>query len=191
MSTGFGPNALATPANAITVARLLFAPVFFSMVGDAASWPALTVWFLLCASDWVDGYLARKMGTTRSGAFLDPLADKVLVLGGMFALVAHQLFWIVPVMIIAAREILISVYRTAAARSGVTVPATKVAKYKTLTQQLAVGIMLTPPVADRSRTPANIVLWLSVTLTVVTGIHYLVTARQRARVQLTDAREVS
>ena len=89
------------------------------------------------------------------------------------------------VLIIAAREILISVYRTAAARSGITVPATKAAKYKTLTQQLAVGIMLTPPVADRSRVPGNTMLWIAVVLTIGTGAHYLTTARQRAKAQLT------
>ena len=77
---------------------------------------------------------------TSAGAFLDPLADKVLVLGAMFTLVARDVFWIVPVVIIAAREFVISVYRTVVGSKGVSVPASRLAKYKTLFQQLAVGV---------------------------------------------------
>jgi CDP-diacylglycerol--glycerol-3-phosphate 3-phosphatidyltransferase len=185
VSTFFGPDALATPANAVTVSRLLISPVFFAMIDDRPSWPALVVWIALCATDGVDGVLARRMGTTRSGAFLDPLADKVLVLGAMFALVSHSLFPLVPVAIIAARELLISVYRSLAARQGVTVPASRGAKAKTMSQQLAVALILAPAVANRSTTPALAMLWLAVALTVLTGAHYLFTARQRARMQIT------
>ena len=52
-----------------------------------------SLWIALCVTDGIDGYLARRQGTTRSGAFLDPLADKVLVLGAMVALVANDTFW--------------------------------------------------------------------------------------------------
>ena len=99
---------------------------------------------MLCVSDGVDGYLARRHGTTRSGAFLDPLADKVLVLGAMFTLVGNGVFWIVPVAIIAAREFIISMYRTVVGSKGVSVPASRMAKCKTLAQQLAVGFALLP-----------------------------------------------
>ena len=66
---------------------------------------ALVLWIALCVTDGIDGYFARRQGATRSGAFLDPLADKVLVLGAMAALVANDTFWWVPVAIIAVREI--------------------------------------------------------------------------------------
>ena len=62
----------------------------------------------------------------------------------MFTLVARDVFWIVPVLIIAAREFVISVYRTVVGSKGVSVPASKMAKYKTLFQQLAVGFALWP-----------------------------------------------
>ena len=94
VATSFGPSALATPANAVTIGRLLISPFLLAMIlqtGD--SWPALVLWIVLAATDGVDGYIARRMGTTRSGAFLDPLADKVLVLGAMVALVMKGRFW--------------------------------------------------------------------------------------------------
>ncbi len=107
-------TALATWANAITVGRLLLSPVMFWLIpeDDAGSWISFTFWFLLSVSDLVDGYIARRRGPTRSGAFLDPLADKVLILGAMFTLVGRDVFWILPVAIIAARELVISVYRS-------------------------------------------------------------------------------
>ncbi len=72
----FGPSALVTPANAVTVARLLAAPVYVVMlVVWGASWLNVVVGIVLAGSDGLDGYMARRHGTTRSGAFLDPLAD--------------------------------------------------------------------------------------------------------------------
>ena len=81
------------------------------------------LWFLLCVSDGIDGYIARRHGTTPLGRFLDPLADKVLVLGAMFTLVSTGVFWVVPVVIIAAREFVISVYRVFVGGKGISVPA--------------------------------------------------------------------
>ena len=93
------PNALATWANAITVGRLVVSPIMFLVIPghNEGSWLAFGLWFVLSVSDGIDGYLARRHGTTTSGAFLDPLADKVLVLGAMFTLVARDVFWILPV----------------------------------------------------------------------------------------------
>jgi phosphatidylglycerophosphate synthase len=99
----------------------------------------------LCCTDGIDGYLARRHGAaTTVGAFLDPLADKVLILGAMIFLVNSGVFSVVPVVIIAARELAISLYRTFVGAKGVSVPASKIAKVKTLTQQLSVGFALAP-----------------------------------------------
>ena len=79
--SGFGPSALATPANAVTAARLLVTPLMVLLiVRDGPAWTTVAGWFLLASTDGLDGYLARRQGTTRSGAFLDPLADKICVL---------------------------------------------------------------------------------------------------------------
>jgi CDP-diacylglycerol--glycerol-3-phosphate 3-phosphatidyltransferase len=169
------PSKLATWANAITVGRILFSPLMFLAIpdGTAGSWVAFGLWFVLCASDGVDGWLARKHGVTRSGAFLDPLADKVLVLGAMFTLVSRGVFGLLPVLLIAAREFAISIYRTVVGSKGVSVPASRLAKYKTLSQQLAVGFALMPWTALDATWLWNSLLWAAVVLTLVSGAQYL------------------
>lgn len=170
----FGASALATPANAITVTRMILALPFLAFVArDGASYPALVAWIVLAGSDGIDGHLARKHGTTRSGAFLDPLADKVLVLGGAWALVAAGSFWWLPVVIITVRELGISLFRSWYARQGIAVPARYAAKVKTVVQEVAVGFALLPLAAEQADWIAPTVLWLAVALTVATGIQYV------------------
>ena len=176
--SGFGPGALATPANAVTITRMLVTPVLLVMIlGGGASWPALGFWTVLSCTDWIDGYLARRQGITRSGAFLDPLADKCLVLGAMAALVAEGLFSWLPVTLIAVREISVSIYRTWVGRQGVSIPARWWAKVKTVVQQVAVALALLPPTASHPGI-ADVVLWASVGLTMFTGGQYLLDARR-------------
>lgn len=176
------PGALATWANAITVGRLLLSPLMFWVIPDdrGGSWVAFALWFVLCISDAFDGWVARRHGTTRSGAFLDPLADKVLVLGAMFTLVGNDVFWVVPVVIIAAREFVISMYRTIVGSRGVSVPASRMAKYKTLCQQLAVGFALLPLTALDATWLWKSLLWVAVVLAVVSGWAYLRGSRARS-----------
>jgi CDP-diacylglycerol--glycerol-3-phosphate 3-phosphatidyltransferase len=168
------PDALANWANAITVGRLLLSPLMFLVIpeDDKGSWIAFGLWFVLCVSDLIDGYLARRHGTTSSGAFLDPLADKVLVLGAMFTLVARDIFPLLPVAIIAAREFIISIYRTVASSKGVSVPASRMGKWKTFVQQLAVGFALWPWFADAEWFWTGL-LWAAVVLSVLSGVRYL------------------
>jgi CDP-diacylglycerol--glycerol-3-phosphate 3-phosphatidyltransferase len=171
--TAFGPTALATPANYVTIGRLLASPMLLVAITDGGpSWGVFAVWTVLCLTDGVDGYLARRHGTTRSGAFLDPLADKILVLGALFALVAIDRFPLLPVVLIAGREVAISMYRSYWARRGLSIPARQSAKLKTVTQQLAVGFALIPAAANPEWL-ADGLLWLAVALTLVTGFHYL------------------
>ena len=176
----YGPSALATPANFVTVLRLLIAPVLFAMIFDqVATWPNVILWTILAATDGIDGIIARRHGATRSGAFLDPLADKVLVLGAMFALVAADAMPLFPVAIIAAREIAISLYRVQLGRQGLAVPAPMTAKVKTLLQSLAVGAALLPTLAPHEWI-TNALLWASVFMALFSGFQYLRDGRRAA-----------
>lgn len=173
-SSRYGASALATPANVITITRMILAlPLLAFVAVDGASYWALAAWIILAGSDGLDGYLARRHGTTRSGAFLDPLADKILVLGAAWALVAAGTFWWLPVVIITARELGISVFRSVYGRRGIAVPARYAAKVKTVVQEVAIGFALLPPAMEHASWIATAVLWVAVTLTVYTGISYV------------------
>ncbi len=177
----FGPSALLTPANGITALRLLATPVMIALILVwGASWFTFVFGGLLALSDGVDGWVARRQGTTRSGAFLDPLADKVVVLGALVALVAKGIIGWLPVAIIAVREIAMSVYRSVVGRQGISVPARRSAKIKTLLQDLAIGLCLAPPLAGHT-VLLTTGIWVAAAMTVVTGAQYLVDGRRAAR----------
>jgi CDP-diacylglycerol---glycerol-3-phosphate 3-phosphatidyltransferase len=177
----FGPSALNTPANVITVARLLATPVLVAMIiVRGPSWAAFGLALAIGLTDGVDGWLARRQGTTRSGAFLDPLADKAAVVGALFALaIKGEVAWL-PVAIIAAREVWMSLYRIAMARHGVSIPARASAKVKTLVQGIAILLCLAPSVAPHHRV-TDVAIWVAVAFTVVTGAQYLLDGRRAAR----------
>ena len=178
----FGPSALATPANAITLVRILVLPLLIVVIlDDGSEWPALALWTVLAGSDCIDGWLARRQGVTRSGAFLDPLADKILVLGAMVALVAKGAMWWLPVAVIAVREIALSAYRSYVGRRGVSVPARFQAKIKTWVQAIAVGLAIAPVAGDAYRALELTALWVAVALTIVTGVQYLWDGRRVIR----------
>ncbi len=183
MSTSsFGPTALATPANAITLARVVMMPVLIGLIlGSGRSWEALGLWFVLAISDVADGWLARRHGATRSGAFLDPLADKIIVLGAMTALVAKGIVWWLPVSLIAFRELAISAYRSYVGRRGISVPARLSGKVKTWLQDIAVALAVVPATASGFDVVAVTVLWVAVGFTLVTGGQYLLDGRQVIR----------
>jgi CDP-diacylglycerol--glycerol-3-phosphate 3-phosphatidyltransferase len=169
----FGPSALATPANAVTLARVAATPfVLAAIASRGASWMSFGLWFVFAGTDGLDGFLARRHGATRSGAFLDPLADKFLILGALFVLVAKNIFWWLPVALIGARELIISAYRSILGQRGISIPARRSAKVKTLIQSIAVGLALLPPTA-RHPTISNVLLWVAVVLTLVSGAQYL------------------
>ena len=177
----FGPSALATPANALTAARLLATPIFVGLiVVRGASWWTVAVGVVVAGSDGLDGWIARRQGATRSGAFLDPLADKAIVLGALFALAAQgHLPWL-PVLLIAAREIAMSAYRSFVARRGVSIPARRSAKIKTLVQDLAIATCLLPPLASQHDLQL-VAIWVAAGFTLWTGAQYVVDGWRAAR----------
>ena len=174
----FGETAIATPANLITIGRLVLTPVFiWMMVHWGATWATAGVGAVVAFSDGLDGIVARRMGSTRSGAFLDPLIDKIVVLGCMVTLVALHHMWWVPVAIIAARELWMSWYRTVASKHGVSIPARKTAKIKTLFQDLAIAVVVLPLTASLVWLQVAI-LWAAVVLTIWTGAEYYIDGKR-------------
>ena len=177
----FGPSALLTPANLVTALRFaLTIPLLQIIAADGISWRATVGWVILACTDGLDGWLARRDGTTRSGAFLDPLADKFLAIGGLSALAAKGTFPWVAVVLIAVREVGVSAYRTAAGRRGVSLPARQLGKMKTVFQLVAVGVALCPSTAELAGLALSI-LWVAVALTVVSGLDIVVAAQRAGR----------
>ena len=188
---------LALP-NVITILRILLVPVFaiaFVMPGDAARIFAFMIFAIAGASDWLDGFAARKLNAGSDfGRMLDPTADKVLVAVALMMLVAEGTFFtevksngmlsllkLVPAIIILSREILVSGLREFLAGTRVSMPVTAIAKFKTAVQMVAIGAMLLTPLAHRIvpgmpgatyEVIAFILLWVAAALTVYTGVIY-------------------
>jgi CDP-diacylglycerol--glycerol-3-phosphate 3-phosphatidyltransferase len=177
-TTRFDSGAFATPANILTLSRILLAPPLFALILMAddtkgASWAAFAVGMFVAITDNLDGKLARRHGTTRSGAFLDPLADKIVVLGVMICLVEVGRYWWLPVALVAVRELAVSVWRTYWARRGLAIPARRSAKHKTLVQGIALLLAVLPPLEDAD-TLHVVVLWIAVAFTLISGIQYAI-----------------
>lgn len=174
---------LATPANMVTFGRIAFSPLLFYVIlqadGDkGTSWLAFAMGIVFAGSDIVDGKLARRSGhVSRSGAFLDPFADKVVVLGVAFCFVAVDRLALLPVAIIAIREVGISLLRIRYSLQGLSVPASKLGKWKTSVQGAVLGFAAFPPLLDSQRL-FDVLIWVPVVaITVVSGLQYLAEGR--------------
>lgn len=175
----FDPSAWVTPANALTVVRMALTPVVLVFMASLRfDVGTFALWFVLCWTDYFDGILARRFGTTRSGAFLDPLADKFMSLGAMIVLVIKGVYSWPWVALIAVREVAITLYRTVVGTKGISVPARPSAKWKTFTQQSAVGFSIMPWVGNHVSVVGRALLVISVVLTLVSGAQYLFDARR-------------
>jgi CDP-diacylglycerol--glycerol-3-phosphate 3-phosphatidyltransferase len=177
----FDETAIRTPANAVTLLRLLFSlPVLVWILQEHhATWGTFTGWLVLWVTDGVDGWLARRDGTTRSGAFLDPLADKILVLGGLIAIAGRgDVAWL-PVGLIAGRELFISGYRSLVGRRGVSLPARQLGKWKVNVQFLTVAIVLCP-LTRYERWLGRAALWTALALSLVSAVDLLLAAHRKA-----------
>ena len=137
--------------NAITVVRIIMAPVFFCLLlADAGEygpmrWWAAVLFIVAISTDWVDGWLARSRGlVTDVGKILDPIADKLLTSGALVCLsILGELPWWITIVIVV-REVGITVWRFVELGRGTVVPASSGGKLKTLTQAIAISLFLTP-----------------------------------------------
>ena len=176
-----GRSRYALAANLLTIGRLLLAPVLALMfVSEEQRWATFLLALVLGASDFFDGRLARNARPTRVGAFVDPLADKAVVLLAGFALVQTGRFPILPWILIAIREIGIQLYRSYWVRQGFAIPARPSAKYKVFVQGLVIAFALFP-LLDDAPWIADSMLWIAVVFTLVSGAQYVLDGRRALR----------
>jgi len=176
--TVYGPSAIATPANVITLVRMALAPILLIiLLNDTTSYLPLVIWVILAISDGADGYVARRQGVTRSGAFLDPLADKILVFCALAGLVALGRVELLPVLIMGVREVVVSIYRMRVLADGKSLPARWVGKIKMNVQILAVGLALIPGFTTHLATVETVIIWFATALAVVSAVQYFVDSK--------------
>lgn len=143
-------NKLYNLPNLLTLARIVLIPVFVLVFYLPVTWsaPAATAIFMTAAfTDWLDGYLARRLALTSAlGAFLDPVADKLMVATALVVVLQAdpQLWLALPVMVIIGREITISALREWMAELGqrAQVAVSEIGKFKTAAQMLAITLLI-------------------------------------------------
>lgn len=195
-------NKLWTPANVVTLVRICLVPVFvvalispwpewFSLpqiANDEKSLIAAGIFVLISCTDWLDGYLARSRGeVTNFGKFMDPLADKILVTAALLALVELGTLPSWVVLIILAREFIVSGVRMMAATDGVVIAASWYGKFKTVFQMIAIVLFtikdshmvgsIGAAFSDMLWVVSWIVMIIALILTIVSMMDYIVKAR--------------
>jgi cardiolipin synthase len=177
-------------ANILTYCRIAAVPVvvalmFWQSIMDGGlwlRWAALAVFITAGVTDMLDGYVARAWGQLTSlGRMLDPIADKLLVGSCLLMLAAEETIrgWaLLAAVIILCREILVSGLREYLAELNVSVPVSRLAKWKTMGQLIAVGFLIAGDAGDKvfwgAVTPVGItLLWLSALVTLYTGWDYM------------------
>ena len=171
--------------NILTYGRLVAVPVVTALLFwpelNWVRWTALGIFAIAAITDFFDGYLARAWEQQSSlGRMLDPIADKLLVAACLLALVAAQSIvgWSIwAAVVIMCREILVSGLREYLAELRVSVPVTRVAKYKTALQLVALGVLIAGP-AGEDVLPGTlkiglVLLWTAALLTLYTGWDYM------------------
>jgi cardiolipin synthase len=174
---------LKTLPNLLTLSRIAIIPLVvltFYLDRPWDAWLGGGLFAVACVTDWLDGHFARRWQQISAfGRFLDPIADKLLVSMILMMLVAfgrlsHPALF--PALIILAREILVSGLREFLAGLRVSVPVSRLAKWKTGIQMVAIGVLLTSdalPHAAVIEALGEGLLWLAAILTLITGYDYL------------------
>ena len=168
--------------NKLTVLRMVLVPFFvasllLSQNNDSLKWVALALFVIASLTDFADGYIARKYNLiTNFGKFMDPLADKILTISGMICLVELGRIpsWIV--VIIVAREFIISGFRLVAAENGVVIAANYWGKFKTTFQMIMIILMIMN--IPQLQIVTNIVMWIALALTLISLWTYIMANKQ-------------
>ena len=162
-------------ANKVTVLRLLLIPVFlvlYYIYGTSYN-IAATVFVIASLTDALDGHLARSRNlVTTFGKFVDPLVDKLLTMAAFVVLVEASIIPAWAVIIIIARELIITGFRTLAADKGITIAASKWGKLKTTSQMIALVLLL---LNNSTLNIAGVyVFYIAVILTIISGLDYII-----------------
>lgn len=169
--------------NKLTILRVILIPFFVAFLIDAfhipgTKWIALAIFIIASLTDMLDGKIARKYNlVTNFGKFMDPLADKLLVCSALIAFVDMDMVptWIV--MIIIAREFIISGFRLVASDNGIVIAAGIWGKLKTVCQMIMI-IVLIADFGGIFDMIGTVLIWLSLILTIISLVDYLYTNRQ-------------
>jgi cardiolipin synthase (CMP-forming) len=172
-----------TLPNILTLSRIAVIPAVVALLFERdawAAWAAMGLFAAACITDWFDGYLARLWREeSLIGRFLDPIADKLLVAAVIVMLVAVDRVsgpTVLPAVIILLREVLVSGLREFLAGLRVSVPVSRLAKWKTAVQMIALGFLIVGKDGPQSWPVQSIGeggLWLAAIFTLITGWDYL------------------
>jgi len=162
----------------ITLSRLLGLPFILYLLKYPTTdrlWICVGIFVVAAGTDWVDGYLARKLNqVTELGKFLDPLVDKLLVLGTFLGLIELQLVPAWGVFIILARELAIAGWRVNPALTGnASISGANIwGKLKTVVQIVAIAVLIAP-LSSGWDTASSVLFWLAVAVSVISGGIYI------------------
>jgi len=174
--------------NILTIGRIILAPIFIAtyyLPGAMGDWIPFIIFLLASFTDFLDGLLARLYKEeSKLGELLDPVADKIIVASALVLLVMDSTiegYEVIAAIVIMTREILISGLREFLAKVQVTVPVTKLAKFKTFIQMFAIAILLTGESGNKifnfgdynAQSIGIVLLWLAAFLTIYTGYDYV------------------
>ena len=169
--------------NKLTVLRVVMLPFFvaflmFDITGAADKWIALAIFCAASLTDMLDGKIARKYNlVTNFGKFMDPLADKLLVCTAMICLVSMDKLNVIVVLVIIAREFIISGFRLVASDNGIVIAASYWGKFKTVSQ-MAMVIVLIMDLGGVFEMIGNVLVWVALILTVVSLVDYIAKNKQ-------------
>lgn len=157
--------------------RIILIPFFMVFLMFGYKWVAAIIFIAASFTDYLDGHIARKYNLVSNfGKIMDPLADKLLVAAALLCLVqlGHLPGWMA--FIILGRELLIVSLRAVAASEGIVIAASKWGKVKTVSQMVAIVLMLIGnwPFGWEGFPLAMIIMWIAVILTVISGVDYVV-----------------
>ena len=165
--------------NKLTMARVIMIPFFVIFMltgwgGEASKWISLAIFIVASITDFLDGKIARKYNlVTNFGKFMDPLADKLLVCSALICLIQLELIPAWVVIIIIAREFIISGFRLVASDNGVVIAASYWGKFKTAFQMLTVIVLILNIPNKVFTILGTALIYVSLALTVISLIDYI------------------